>query len=288
MRDSKSASKSSLSLKATALIFLLLTCAGTLQAQQVFGYVLDVRGDWVLNGSNHLSKGGSVSVGGIITAGNPSDGASYIVITDRNGNIFDRRNCNNGGECSKPINIPRAIESQRSFTSKVVSAVMAIVSGDPAKYASFVSRGADLHEAVTKLSNQKVDLSQVFKNMQGDRYLVRFERIGKEKNAAAKPLEMEFNWDTKKPEPLEARGLQPGLYRVSVREVSLLAPDDASDSTANEAWVLVASPSEYAKAAPSFNAAVNVTKQWGEKVKPNAVRQFLRATLEFITTQSSR
>ncbi|MGA9998433.1 MAG: hypothetical protein WBP93_23670 [Pyrinomonadaceae bacterium] len=270
-------------------MFVLLLCAGALQAQQTFGYVLDLRGDWTLNGGAKLSKGSSLSVGGVITAANPSDSSSYIVVANRSGNIFEKRNCSNAGECNKAIQLPRAIENQQSLTTRLIGAAMALVSNEPGKYASFVSRGAELQEAVIKLSDQKLDLSPVFKNMQGDKYLVRFEKIGKDKKSVAQPLKpVPFIWDSKKPEPLVAGEIGPGLYRVSILDVSLLEPDGTNESTGNEAWVLITAPTDYAKAAPSFDDAVKMTRQWGPNVKPNAVRSFLRASLEFITTQSTK
>jgi hypothetical protein len=288
MQSRKPAFKWSLLTKAAGIAFMFLLCAVGIQAQQTFGYVLDLRGEWILNGGSRLSKGSSLSVGGVITAANPSDGNSYIVIANRSGNIFERRNCGNG-ECNNAIRLPRAIEVQQSLASRVVGAAMALLSGEPGKYASFVSRGTELQEAVVKLNDRKVDLSPVFKNMQGDKYLVRFEKIGKDKKAVAGPLKpLPFTWDAKKPEPLAAGELSPGLYRVSLLDVSLLEPDGTNESTGNEAWVLITTPTGYAKAAPSFDAAVNVTRQWGTNVKQNAVRTFLRASLEFITTQSTQ
>lgn len=268
-------------------VSLLLLCfASNIQAQQRFGYVLDVKGDWNSNQTGKVSKGAAVNVGSVISAGNPSDASSYIVIADHNGNIVERRNCANSGECSSAIRLPAAASSNQGVVSRLLGAAMALVSSEPAKYATFVSRGSDLKEAVIKLNEQKLDLSPVFKNMPADKYLVRFEKIDKDGSSAPALKPFPFTWDARKPEPLVARDLGPGLYRVSVLEVSLLETDGGSEPSGNEAWVLVSTPTTYTKAAPSFDAALNVTKQWGTSVKQNAVRQFLRASLQFITTQT--
>jgi hypothetical protein len=285
MRGGKSGSRLPPFFKAAGAALLLLCCAQGALAQQTFGYVLDVRGEWRHNGNERLSKGSKLSVGGVITPADPSDGGSYIVIVDRGGNIFERRACSNEGECARPIRLPASAGTNPSTLTRIVGAVIGIIAPDPGKYAAFISRGANLEEAVLKLDAQKLDLAQVFRNMPGDRYFVRFEKMGKGQKAEAKPLEVEYDWDSRKPAPLGAAGLAPGLYKVSVREVSLLAPEEGEPS-GNEAWVLVASPKGYAKAAPSFDAALKMTKQWGDKVRQSSVRQFLRATLEFITTQS--
>ena len=276
------------SLAGGSVVTLLLLCfASNTQAQQRFGYVLDVKGDWNMN-QMKISKGSAVNVGSVISASNPSDAGSYIVIADHNGNIVERRNCGNSGECSKAIQLPAVASSNQGVVSRLLGAAMALVSSEPAKYAAFVSRGSDLKEAVIQLNEQKLDMSPVFKNMQGDKYLVRFEKIDKDRSSAHALKPFPFTWDPRKPQPLVARDLGPGLYRVSVLEVSLLEPDAGSGPSGNEAWVLVSTPTTYPKAAPSFDAALGVTKQWGTNVKQNSVRQFLRASLEFITTQTKQ
>ncbi len=256
-------------LKLLFILLCLLLSVVRANAQDKFGYVLDVRGDWMLNSSAKLSKGSAVTVGGVVTTPAPADGGSYIVIADRTGNIFDRRNCGNSGECSKPIKIPASSGTEQSLTSRIIGAAMALVSNDPAKYASLVSRGTDLQEAVVKLEGDRIDLSSVFKNMQGDRYLLRFERMSKRVNISRgrSPQPLEFSWDPKKPQ-------------------SLLESDaGAHDPTGNEAWVLVAGPDQYPKASSTFDAATKVTKQWGANVRQNTAREFLRASLDFINAQ---
>src|SRR2546426_10739191 len=147
------------SLKLLFILLCLLLSVVSANAQDKFGYVLDVRGDWVLNSSVKLSKGSSVPVGGVITTRSPGDGSGYIVVANRNGNIFERRNCGNAGDCSKPIKVPASAGADQSLTSRIISAAMALVSNEPAKYASFVSRGTDLQEAVVKLEGDRLDLS---------------------------------------------------------------------------------------------------------------------------------
>lgn len=271
-----------------SLIFLIAICSSAIQAQQKFGYVLDVRGDWTINGGSKLAKGSALNVGSVITAGNPADGGSYIVVADRSGNIFDKRNCG-AGECANPIRLPSTAVQEQSVVSRLISAAMALVSNEPAKYSSFVSRGADLREAVVQLNNDQMDLAEVFQNMQSDRYLVRYETISKNGPNTAHALKpFEFNWDSKKPVPLAARGLLPGLYRVSIAEVSLLEPEGSGDASGNEAWVLVATPKAYAKAAPMFTDAQNMTKRWGTNVKQTTVRGVLRASLDAITAETKQ
>ena len=273
-------------------LVLLFCCAVVASAQEKFGYVLDVRGDWMVNGSAKLFKGSALNVNSVISSANPSDTNSYIVVADRAGNIFQKKSCGSG-ECGTPIKLPASAGNEQGFVSRLIGAAMALVSSEPAKYSSFVSRGSrgigpELQEAVVKLNDNSVDLSDVFKNMQSDKYLIRFEPLSKGKPTRATGMKpMPFAWDPKKPASLAVNNFNPGLYRVSISDVSLLEAEGSDDPGENEAWILVATPDYYSKAAPSFVEAQNVTKKWGGNVKKTAVREFLRASLDFLTAQNS-
>jgi hypothetical protein len=266
---------------------VLLLSAVTAQAQDKFGYVLDIRGTWKLNSSATLFKGGSVPVGGTISTISITDPGTYIVVADRAGNIVQQRHCGNAGECSAPIKLPAAAGGGPSLASRIIGAAMALVSNEPSKYASLVSRGAELQEGVVKLEGNQVDLSSVFKNMNGDHYLLRIEPV---RGAATisrgrTPKPLEFTWDPRKPTPLIVNQLTPGLYKVRLLDAD---PGGEHEPTGNDAWVCLTGPNQYARAATSFDEATRVTKQWGADVKQNTVREFLRASLEVINAQDAQ
>jgi hypothetical protein len=254
-------------------------------AQQQVGYVLDARGVWFVKGntSQKLFKGSALPAGGEIRTTAPLERGSYIIIADRNGNIIESRYCSNPGECGRAIRLPKSGSKETPLTSRVVGAVMALVSAEPGKYASFISRGSALEEAVVKLSDEQVDLAPVFKNMPVGRYLLRLEQVSsKDRQRVATPVKpVEFDWDPNKPSSLPVIGLMPGLYKVMLLEKE----GDKYEPTDTDAWVFISGPGEYEQAAASFQNALTVTKQWGTKVRPDTIREFLRASLEHIATQ---
>jgi len=284
--------------RSLVLLLLVIFGAGSVvstHAQEKFGYVVELRGEWLLNGKIKLSQGSALEVNGVITFANPADRSGYIVIADRAGNIFQRRRCGSG-ECSLPIKLPTSISNDQSPTSSLIESTMTLVSSDPAKYDApegrgtrlggfgdrdLGSRAGELQEAVVRLADGQIDLRDVFKNMQGDKYLLRFEPISKEKAGSAARLP--FDWDPRKPVSLPANGLSPGLYRISISHVSLLESEGSAGASGHEAWILIADPDYYSKAAPSFLEAQNVTRKWGNSVKKSAIREFLRASLDFLT-----
>jgi len=249
-------------------------------AQQTFGYVLDLHGDWYLNGSSKLSKGSSVTAGSSITTSSAADGRAYIVITDRSGHVFARRDCSRG-ECSGGIKLPDAAAGQSSVTSRLVGAVMSLISDDPGKYVSLISRGgASPEDGVVKLENDRIDLNAVFRPMNGGRYVVTFESSLATNHAiTTAPGPLNFDWDPKRPTPLIVKGLGPGLYKMSLMQVN-------RQEMSQPAWLLLAAPRDFVAASSSFNSAVRMTQQWGVRVDQRSKRQFLRASLDFIASQS--
>lgn len=83
-------------------VFLL---AHPAEAQQI-GYVLDMAGDWFLNGNIRLHEASKLPAGGVIRTPSPSDRSSYIAVVDRSGKIIGKKECRNQGECDTPIQLP--------------------------------------------------------------------------------------------------------------------------------------------------------------------------------------
>lgn len=251
--------------------------AHSVQGQQV-GYVLDLSGDWFLNGHSRLNKGSSLSAGSTISTNSPSDRSNYIVISDRRGNIISRRDCSKKGECNTPINLPQA--QSTSVATTIIDLVMSIWGSNDDKYVPLISKGADLHEAVLKFDTNQTDLSTVFKDFDAGDYYVKFEPLTQKKiSVNNKPVgPLAFKWDAAKPVPLSANGLNYGLYRL----ILLKARGRELKATGADAWVLVSDASRYDEVSNSFGEAVRLTEQWGEQVSPDAARGFLRAYLDLL------
>lgn len=266
----------------TVAMFLTATSG---DAQQQVGYVLDATGNWFLAGkpSKNISKGSTLPAGGEIYTTSPREKSSYITIVDRNGNFIEKKQCSNPGECDRRIRLPKSVAQETALTSRIAGAAMALLSRELPKYESFISRSAELQEAVVKLSDGEVELSPVFKNIQRGRYLLRFEQISrKDAQRAATPLTpFPFDWDPNNPSSLVTSGLTPGLYKLALFEEQ----GRQYEPTGTEGWVLISEPGKYEMATSSFQNAVAVTKQWSTKVKQNVIREFLRASLEYIAAQ---
>src|SRR4051794_35473438 len=100
-----------------AAIIIMLSLVFQATAQNRVGYVKDLKGGWLLN-SQLLKRGQALPAGGRITFQPSNTSHSFINISDQNGRTIFYRNCDNQGECSRPIVLPNADASEPSIGSK--------------------------------------------------------------------------------------------------------------------------------------------------------------------------
>ncbi len=257
------------------------------QAQQQIGYVVDIDGKWLLDKQppQALSKGQQLPAGGVIRIVSPSKN-NYITIVSLSGDLIAHRQCDNPGDCDRPIRLGRDTKPQSSSVGGVMDAVMNLIWGEPDRYSVHRVRGGELPDGVVQLRDGQVDLGPVFKKREKDRYYLRFLTIPHDgKPASRKSLgPITFDWDPAKPSAIPINDLKPGLY-----ELGLLERDGEEYVPTNiTAWVLVSKPGEYGKATSSFQQAKTLTEKWGKDVKPQSVRSFLRAHLDHLAKEAAR
>jgi hypothetical protein len=261
------------SLAAVALLVVIVA-----DAQQQVGFVLNMRGNWVLNSSQSLSPGSPLPAGGRVQVRNPRSG-DYIEIVNRGGQVIVNRSCESGG-CGQAITLPTA---SRGVGSRLLEAAMALVASDPVKFAVLLSRGGELREAVVKIAGEQVDLSAVLANKSRGTYLLRFEPRSTGTPANAKPIgPVSVDWEPNKLAPVTISGLTPGLYVVQ----PLSNEDREPLEPGTESWVLFARPEKFDKAFCDFREAVITTDQWGDATRQVSKRQFLRAALSQLETEA--
>lgn len=267
-------------MKVVFLLSLVLGLSAALPAaaRQQVAFVLHLRGTWVRNSSQELSPGTPLSAGDIIKAREPR-GGDYIVIADRSGNIVINSNCDDGG-CDRPIKVAAI---RPGVTSRIFQAAMALLANDPRRFVVAISRGGEFREAVVKLDGQRVDLTPVLAGNSGGTYLLRFEPGGADGRASAKRIRsVAVAWEPDKPAVVTVKGLRPGLYVVQ----QLSRQDHEPLEPGSEALVLLAKPGRFQEASGEFREALALTDSWGESVRRNAKRQFLRACLGSLDSEA--
>lgn len=249
-------------------------------AQSSVGYVVGIKGVWILNGSITLSVATELPAGGSIRH-HSSSSDDYITIVDMRAKPLPSlsRNCGNGN-CAGAINLPRTPQSNilSDAIGAVFGAVAKTVRESPRRRRSVESRGGEISAAaaVVKLTEDRIDLSSVLKP-QGELYL-RWHVISQ---ADENPPE----WT--KPIRLDQSavffGFQPGLY-----EIGLMRSNGTNFETLAAAWILVATSPNYERQLASFQEMLDVIKSWGDTVKPEAKLVFLQAALENLARETNK
>jgi hypothetical protein len=254
---------------AAAVVFL---SAAATSAQAPVGYVLERRGDWVLNNSaTPLSPGQKLPAGGSIRRRSASND-DFITIVDTGRKVFASRNCASD-PCRRPIDLPRAAPS-RSFLGSLYDAAMETIFGSPVRSDSNLIRSGGLLDGVVEYKDGKISVGAVVKP-EGEQYL-RWRTVS---------LSSAGEWS--KPARLSTEaiisGLSPGLY-----EMNLMRSNGSNFEPVGSSWILVTPAADYEKASAAFREMRELTEQWGEKIKPETRRLFLQASLENLARRTPK
>lgn len=270
-----------LSVKFLSISFVILSFIRPVAGQTPVGYVLEIQGDWHLNGntSSSLKRWQKLPSAGTISIKSPtSDDLIIIANLGGGGDIIDSRHCD-ADDCSKPIKLP-GNKPQRSLLQVVIDATTELLFGAPDRYSLHRNRniGQALSEGVVRLDGGKIDFSPVLRET--GRYYVRWRARPRSGQAEKWSRPVGLRTEQGRPALLAVSDFKPGLYEINLQR---LIGDEYE--TFASAWVLVSTSPEYENAAASFQQAVDMTEQWGSKVEPNTSREFLRAHLDYLANK---
>ncbi len=243
-------------------------------AQTYVGYVLEIRGSWYLNGnpSNTLQQIQKLPASSVIRVQSPNRYDS-ITIVDMSSNVYASRNC--AVNCSKPIRLPAA-SAQPTFLGGLWQGAMDLLWGSPDRYDAHRNRSGEVSDGIVKLMDGKIDLNSIL-NVQG-RYYLRWRIVPNEK---AEPGAWSETIELKK--IVSFSEFKPGLY-----EFDVLRKNESSYEPISSAWILVSSAEDYEKTKKSYVQAIELTKQWEGKVKPETAQSFLKAYLDELARKNVR
>nr|QEO73727.1 hypothetical protein [uncultured bacterium] len=103
--------------------------------QTPVGYVLEIEGEWYLNGntSEPLRRWQKLPSGGTVRIKALTPGAR-IVVAGLSGEIIGNRDCDSNDGCSQPIKLPKG-HMQRSLLRVALDATVDLLWGSPDRYA---------------------------------------------------------------------------------------------------------------------------------------------------------
>lgn len=258
------------------VVTLMVLAAIPLVAQSGVGYVADIKGTWVLNHSRTLLLGETLPAAGSIRrqSSSPDD---RITIADMRSKILEplSRKCENGN-CSRVIILPGKAPSNwwLDAAGAALGAAAKTVRQSPRRKRLVESRSGELSEDVVKLIDGNIDLSSGLQP-EGEQYL-RWRVTSQKDDGLA---------DWTKPIKLDKTALVPG-FQAGLYEINLVRSNGSNFEGLATAWILVATPADYEKMRASFLEVQELTKKWGDNVKPETTRLFLQATLDNLARQA--
>jgi len=253
-------------------------------AWQVVGFVLEKHGTWRLKDGPDLTEGARLNAGGLLINLKPAEG-DHIAVVNLNGDLILRIRCNSqkcnacsgkSDACYDPIPaLPQPKQSVSVFGT-VLESVMELVKGRPERYSVHRVRGHALSDAVLRLDQGRVDIGPVFAGQESGRHRIQFVSLA-DRRWKSDPFS--FDWDPARGNATAVPGLDRGLYALV-----LFDGNSGDSSPLMEAWVLLANPDEYPKAASAFKAASEQAAKWGENVSRDTTQRFLRANLDYLAS----
>ena len=234
------------------------------------GFVLEVKGDWLLKGLERqvpIKLGDSLPAGAAVSRAANSPKDSKILVSLCTGELLtiteDRelpKRVDTG-----PVNRVWLLVSKR-YHSELISAQ---------------SRGSEesqkLRDAVVRFQDGELHLASVFEAMPPALYRLRLEPIqGLVGVEATKPIRLNsYEWSATARTTLKAEALPPGAYELHVSKIDSSNPE----TTGLMVLVVICSPPRYDQIARDFLAAGELVASWGEVSSPDVTRRFLQTTL---------
>jgi hypothetical protein len=250
------------------------------QQQSAVAHVLDVKGNWHLQGSNStIVAGESLTAGAIISAASNRPGDAITIIHDEDmSRQWVACDASTTNPCSKPITIANAPTlpqptAQGQLKSIVESALAILLNKPPAienHYAVTLSRG---HETVQEWEDvvrldpvQGVLLPPALADMQAGQYTVLIARNGLMSSATEQTVRLTSD-GTWKPLSIATAG----LYEVSVM--------NADGDRVADAMLLVVPSAEYEPKRKVLDTMRSRTATWTGPAAQADGHLFLRAFL---------
>ena len=200
---------------AVASLVLLLLITRPVQSADDAGFVLNVQGTWLINGSDtKLENFRRVPPGSVIVFGGeyvPSYDEIEIALT--NGTLVERQ-CRSADECDQPIKIIAGHEQDDPVMIRLLGPSL----DDFHDYVTAISRGlTEPKEVVLKLDKGTLDVRPLLEGEPAGSYVLEFKRRSAAHRPVAPFFELPIVWDPKAPAAAKSAQTSeaiPGVFAV--------------------------------------------------------------------------
>ncbi len=244
------------------------------------GFVLDLRGEWRLEGATKaLTVGSEVPAGSVLRAAKPEARQAITIVASGSGQVLLAKKCAAAKDCEGPIPVPftRPGSDAPGALALLLEKVAARLRGSPSLYVATITRGErPVADAVLELANGKLAMAAALAGCAPGTYEVALRPLscspGRE--CASRDLGDDYRWSPEAAMPLAAPGVVPGLYELELARVSAqYLPQSYT------AWVRISTGDRHARDAAAWQSARELAASWGPEVDPATRQVFLRGVL---------
>lgn len=170
----------------------------------------------------------------------------------------------------------------------LIEKASALVGTHPTRYRNHISRSArlELHEAIVRPEEGRVDLGPVFEGGSAGTYYLRWQPMAvADRSAQDKPIgPLAYAWSPSTRELGSSEGLRPGLYELSLMRRT---DDGYRLAGADSAWVLIAEAGTYPTDSATF---LDVQQELSRRtsLEKDEKKALLRAALDVLAQQTGK
>lgn len=250
------------------LFCAFVLASGTWTGAQISaGYVVEVRGEWVLNGSSPVKVSQKVPAGGAIRR-RSSSADDRIQIANLRGQLIPSASQDCRNRCSGVVSLASnrtdgTASQDRSYASRILDAITG-ASLLPS-WTNRQARGGALSDGVVRLDGEKIDIARIIKR-EGEQ-LLKWRRV-----------EPDGPWN----EPVRLSTTVLSGFQVGIYEFNLVRSNGGDFELVAASWVMVTSQEKYDSDLAAFNEMKKVVAGWGDAVSAEAKRAYLQGSLRAI------
>lgn len=271
-------------------LFCLFSFANAFGQEKQIGFVLEMNGEWLVNGKPIQKAGERLPAGGLVAL---SPKATFPVKDPWKITIILLNNaplpysCATFQECKslRPITLPASLSSS-SFSERLNQAVSWLLSLNPDRYVpAHVRDGPEvpqkLKDGVLEFDKSRIVLGASFQDFEPGSYVLTFVYIGR-KEESKNPVELDVDWVPGRVPFVPAEDLTPGLYAVRV----FRGHSARTQPVSQDAWILLSDSDQFPKSSKAFRNAAEATRQWNNTSAVDA-QTFLRLCLDNLADPAS-
>lgn len=243
------------------------------------GFVLDLRGEWRVEGAPApLTVGAEVPAGSVLRAGAPQARSSITIVASRTGQILLTKKCAAAKDCDGPVPVPAPSDGNApGAMATLLEKVAARLRGNPSRYVATITRSERvLSDAVLELADGRFVPSPALAAAAPGTYEIALRPLPCPggRDCTASELASDYRWNPSSVSPLVAPGVAPGLFELeATRTGAGFLPSP------NTAWIRLSTGARFAKDAAAWQAARELVSGWGREVDSATRQTFLRGVL---------